>query len=30
MVLDIDQIFEMLTWNNDNEMQIKGIEEAKK
>lgn len=30
MVLDIDQIFEMLSWNNDNEMQIKGIEEAKK
>ena len=28
--MHIDQIFEMLSWNNDEEIQCKGIEEAKK
>lgn len=30
MVFNIDQIFEMLSWKNDEETQNKGIREAKK
>lgn len=28
--MGIDQIFEMLSWNNDEKVQVQGIEEAKK
>ncbi len=29
MAMEIDQIFEMLSWDNDKETQLRGIEEAK-
>ena len=29
MAMEIDQIFEMFSWDNDKETQLRGIEEAK-